>query len=44
MGNSLSPWLVMAVDGAMATIKNTLNGFVRSAALADLRFLEVATA
>ena len=41
-GSKLSPWLVLAIDGDQAQIRNTLNGFVRSASLADLRFLEVA--
>ena len=36
MGSSLSPWLVLAVEGDQATIKNTLNGFVRSAPLSSL--------
>ncbi|MBD2111722.1 MULTISPECIES: plasmid replication protein, CyRepA1 family [Cyanophyceae] len=42
MRASLSPWLVTAVNGETATIKNTLSGFIRSAALADLQLLEVA--
>ena len=36
MGSSISPWLVLAIDGDQAQIQNTLNGFVRSAPLASL--------
>ena len=35
-GTSLSPWLVVSIEGDQAQIQNTLNGFVRSAPLAAL--------
>ena len=35
-GTSLSPWLVVSIEGDQAQIRNHLNGFVRSAPLASL--------
>lgn len=41
-GTSLSNWLITAVEGAIATIQNTLNGYTVTAPVEELALLEVA--
>ena len=42
LGNSLSDWVIESIEGTMATVRNTLSGFARSAALDELQFSGVA--
>ena len=41
-GTSLSSWLITAVEGAISTITNTLNGYTVTAPIEELALLEVA--